>query len=162
MLLIIWSLILTISIKIIYKEPLKISEVLKNVFVTDITNKYTGVLWFLQNLIMLYLIYPILKTVHDNDKKIYNYLFILLLISTSFINILDLISQLINAKYKFEPIRLIMSYISKFQVLYNRNFLVFFIVNCETKISKNNQHKSKNQTEKSKNYHKKYNRNRNF
>lgn len=128
MLLIIWSLILTISIKIIYKEPLKISEIFKNVFVTDITNKYTGVLWFLQNLIMVYLIYPVLKTVHDNDKKIYNYLFILLLISTSFINILDLISQLINTKYEFEPIRLVISYISKFQVLYNRNFLVFFML----------------------------------
>ena len=127
-LLIIWSLILTISIKIIYKEPLKISEIVKNIFITDINNKYTGILWFLQNLIMLYLIYPILKTVHDNNQKIYDYLFILLLISTSFINILDLISQLINTKYKFQAIQLLTSYISKFQVLYNRNFLVFFML----------------------------------
>ena len=46
-------------------------------------------------------------------------------------------------------------------IVLNGNKLLL-LVNCETKISKNNQHKSKNQTEKSKNYHKKYNRNRNF
>ncbi len=27
----------------------------------------------LQNLIALYLIYPVLKIVHDNNKKVYNY-----------------------------------------------------------------------------------------
>lgn len=127
-LLVIWSLILTISTKIIYKEQLKISEIIKNIFITDINNKYTGILWFLQNLIMLYLIYPILKIVHDNDKKVYDYLFILLLISTNFVNILELISQLINAKYKITQIDIIIAYIKKFQVLYNRNFLVFFML----------------------------------
>ena len=77
---------------------------------------------------MLYLIYPILKIVHDNDKKVYGYLFILLLINTNFVNILELISQLINAKYKITQIDIIISYIKKFQVLYNRNFLVFFML----------------------------------
>lgn len=67
--LVIWSIILTISIQLIYKEPLKIIGIIKNIFITDINNKYTGVLWFLQNLIALYLIYPVLKIVHDNDKK---------------------------------------------------------------------------------------------
>ena len=47
--LVIWSIILTISIQLIYKEPLKIIGIIKNIFITDINNKYTGVLWFLQN-----------------------------------------------------------------------------------------------------------------
>ena len=126
--LVIWSIILTISIQLIYKEPLKIIGIIKNIFITDINNKYTGVLWFLQNLIALYLIYPVLKIVHDNDKKVYNYFFIILLIFTMFTNLLSLISNLINTKIKFEGIKIIITYISKFQILYNRNFLIFFML----------------------------------
>lgn len=100
--LVMWSIILTISIQLIYKEPLKIIGIIKNIFITDINNKYTGVLWFLQNLIALYLIYPVLKIVHDNDKKVYNYFFIILLIFTMFTNLLSLISNLINTEIKFE------------------------------------------------------------
>ena len=126
--LVIWSIILTISIQLIYKEPLKIIGIIKNIFITDINNKYTGVLWFLQNLIALYLIYPVLKIVHDNDKKVYNYFFIILLIFTMFTNLLSLISNLINTEIKFEGIKIIITYISKFQILYNRNFLIFFML----------------------------------
>lgn len=126
--LVIWSIILTISIQLIYKEPLKIIGIIKNIFITDINNKYTGVLWFLQNLIALYLIYPVLKIVHDNNKKVYNYFFIILLIFTMFTNLLSLISNLINTKIKFEGIKIIITYISKFQILYNRNFLIFFML----------------------------------
>ena len=112
----------------ILKEPLKIIGIIKNIFITDINNKYTGVLWFLQNLIALYLIYPVLKIVHDNDKKVYNYFFIILLIFTMFTNLLSLISNLINTEIKFEGIKIIITYISKFQILYNRNFLIFFML----------------------------------
>ena len=125
--LVIWSIILTISIQLIYKEPLKIIGIIKNIFITDINNKYTGVLWFLQNLIALYLIYPVLKIVHDNNKKVYNYFFIILLIFTMFTNLLSLMSNLINTKIKFEGIKIIITYISKFQILYNRNNLILYM-----------------------------------
>ena len=39
--LVIWSIILTISMQLIYKEPLKIIGIIKNIFITDINNKYT-------------------------------------------------------------------------------------------------------------------------
>lgn len=126
--LIIWSILLTVMVKLIYKEPLNIADIIKNVFVTDINNKYTGILWFLQNLIALYLIYPVLKVLHDNEKKVYDYLFIVLLIFTMLPNLLGLISNLINTKVKFEYINIITSYMSKFQILYNRNFLMFFMI----------------------------------
>lgn len=69
-----------------------------------------------------------LKIVHDNDKKVYNYFFIILLIFTMFTNLLSLISNLINTEIKFEGIKIIITYISKFQILYNRNFLIFFML----------------------------------
>lgn len=123
-----WSFILTIVVKLIYKEPMQIMPVIKNVFTTEINNKYTGVLWFLQNLIALYLIYPVLKIIYDKDKRIYTYLFIVLLVNTIAINFLGHISTLINAKYKFNAIDIVLSYIGKFQILTNRNFLIFFML----------------------------------
>lgn len=126
-LLILWSIILTTVIKLIYQEPLKISEIIKNIFVIDINNKYTGVLWFLQSLIALYLIYPVLKILHDKDKNVYDYLFIVVLIFTMGTNLLSIISELINTKIKCNAINLVISYMSNFQVLYNRNFLIFFM-----------------------------------
>ena len=128
LLLIVWSLILTISIKLIWKEPLTINEIIKNIFTTDINNKYTGILWFLQNLIALYLIYPILKIAYDTNKKVYNYIFIVLLINTILVNTLSLISILIETQTSFNYINVLNNYISKFQILSNRNFLIFFML----------------------------------
>lgn len=128
LILILWSLILTTSIKLIYKEPLHILEIIKNIFTTDINNKYTGILWFLQNLITLYLIYPILKVVHDKNKKIYDYLFIIILIGTILINLLGMVSDLINTKINCNLINIFTAYIGKFQILTNRNFLIFFML----------------------------------
>lgn len=128
LLLILWSLILTISIKLIWKEPLNINEIIKNIFATDINNKHTGVLWFLQNLIALYLIYPILKITYDTNKKVYNYIFVVLLINTILVNMLSLISNIIETQIPFTYINVLNNYISKFQILTNRNFLIFFML----------------------------------
>ena len=126
--LIIWSVILTIVIKLIYREPIYIMQVIRNIFTIEINNKYTGILWFLQNLIALYLIYPVLKTIYDKNKKVYMYLCIVLLVNTIAVNFLGHISTIINTKYKFNVINIILSYINKFQILTNRNFLIFFML----------------------------------
>lgn len=126
--LIIWSFILTILIKLIYNEKLVLKEIIKNVLITNINNKYTGILWFLQNLIALYLIYPILKNTHDTNKNIYNYIFIILMINTIFVNLFSLISQMIETKIKFDYINIFTTYIGNFQILSNRNFLIFFML----------------------------------
>lgn len=128
LILILWSLILTISIKLISKEPLHILDIIKNIFITDINNRYTGILWFLQNLITLYLMYPILKILHDKDKEIYDYLFIFLLVSTVFINLLGMVSNFINTRFNCNFINIFTAYVGKFQILTNRNFLIFFML----------------------------------
>lgn len=127
-LLILWSIILTICSKLILNEKIIVKDVILNIFNTNINNTYTGILWFLQSLIVLYIFYPILKVLHDKDKKVYNYLFIVLLISTVGINLLNLISQVENTIFSTNNIKLIYNYINKFQILYNSNFLVFFML----------------------------------
>lgn len=126
--LIIWSVILVVSSKVIWEQNVTILDIIKNIFTTDINNSYTGVLWFLQSLIALYLIYPVLKNLHDTNKKVYNYLFIVLIINTILVNALGLISNLIQTKIQFNGINIFTSYLSKFQILSNRNFLIFFMI----------------------------------
>lgn len=127
-LLIFWSLILTIVIKLIQNQKISIIDIIKNIFTTDIYNEYTGILWFLQNLIALYLIYPMIKITHDSNKKVYNYICIVLLINTVLVNFLSLISNLIQTQVSFKYINIVIDYISKFQILTNRNFLIFFML----------------------------------
>ena len=43
-------------------------------------------------------------------------------------NLLSLISELVNTRIKCNAINLGISYMSKFQILYNRNFLIFFML----------------------------------
>ena len=68
----IWSLIYII---IFSKGNISAKEIIHNILTVDINNEYSGILWFLQNLITLYLLYPILNIVHDNNKKVYNYFY---------------------------------------------------------------------------------------
>lgn len=126
-LLILWSIIYIVIKTILMKEQLSIGLVWKNVLTTDINNKYTGILWFLQNLIMLYLIYPILKYLYDNNKKLYNYLFVIIIISTVGINFVNMLIDIIIKISNFEQLRLLTSYIKKFNILSNNQFLMFFM-----------------------------------
>lgn len=48
-LLILWSIIYIIIETILMKGQFSIGLIFKNVLTTDINNKYTGILWFLQN-----------------------------------------------------------------------------------------------------------------
>lgn len=127
-LLIIWSFMYVIISSLIFNNPLDIKNVFKEVITTNISSKYTGILWFLQNLIALYLLFPVLKVLHDNDKKIYNYLFIIITIFTVGINFLSLINNIIEIKTGWSGIKYLLSYISKFNILTNGYFVFYFML----------------------------------
>ena len=126
-LLITWSVICFVLKCLILQEKLSFMLILKNVLTTDINNTYTGYLWFLQNLIMLYLIYPILKYLYDNNKSIYNYLFIIVFISTVGINFINIISQCVIKMTNFDQLNMFVNYIKKFNIISNGYFLLFFM-----------------------------------
>lgn len=128
LLLIVWSVIRIVGTKLIWRESLNLKDIIKNVLTTDINNKYTGALWFLQNLIALYLVYPVIKNLHDTNKVTYNYLFIVLLIGTMLVNLIYLLENLIKELTGFNGIIMLINYINKFQILTNTNFLIFFML----------------------------------
>ena len=123
-LLIIWSVIQICITALINGEHLTLSIILKNVLTTNISNKYTGVLWFLQSLISLYVVLPLIKALHDKDKMAYNYFFGVIIFFTWGINLLSLINSLVNNNY----INLFISYINKFNPLENLIFVAYFML----------------------------------
>lgn len=127
-LLIIWSILYIILETILQKGQLSVELIFKNVLTTSINNKYTGILWFLQNLIMLYLIYPILKYLYDTNKQLYNYLFVIVIVSSVGLNFIDMINSAIIKITNFEKLSLITTYINKFNILSNCQFLMFFML----------------------------------
>lgn len=127
LILLIWSAIYVVIIMSIKGENIYFKEIIKNIATTNIANYYTGVLWFLQDLIILYLFFPILKIVHDNNKKVYNYFFMLVtffsigmpLIS----NMLVILGKLANIDYKYFNI-----FIERYDFISNGTFLFYFML----------------------------------
>lgn len=127
-LLIVWSFIYVIISSLIYNTTINIKNIFLEVITTNISSKYTGILWFLQNLIALYLLFPVLKVLHDNDKKIYNYLFIVVTIFTIGMNFFSLINNIIEIKTSWKGLKYLLSYISKFNIITNGYFVFYFML----------------------------------
>lgn len=125
--LLIWSAIDITIIMLIQGEGIYFKEIIKNIATTDISNYYTGLLWFLQDLIKLYLFFPILKIVHDNNKKVYNYFFIMITFFTIGIplisNLLSILQSFMNINVKYFNV-----FIEKYNFISNGTFLFYFML----------------------------------
>lgn len=128
LIIIIWSLIYTILFKLIFNEKLYFKDIIYSILTTNINDPYTGILWFLQNLLVLYLIYPILKNIHDTNKKIYNYFFIIVAIFTVGLDFVNSIFNSINLLWKNEYTAWINMFLSIYNPISNGYFILFFML----------------------------------
>lgn len=55
-------------------EPLTISSLLRYILNTAVGSKYTGVLWLLQGLVAVYLIFPVLWHIYHEHYKVFAYI----------------------------------------------------------------------------------------
>lgn len=75
-----WEVIYTVSyILVTGCEKLNYKVVVNAVLTTAVGSKYTGLFWFLQGLIALYIIYPVIRLVYQTSYKYYCCLFAFLL-----------------------------------------------------------------------------------
>lgn len=91
MILVVWMTILTIAGAALHGEPLTIRAFAECILTTSISNRYTGVLWFLQGLIAVYLIYPVLKYLYENNYRLYLYLSVVFTVFSIGLNAMALI-----------------------------------------------------------------------
>ena len=94
--LLLWSVILEVALTLISGSPLTFTSVLTNVLETNINQKNTGVLWFLQKLFVLYLLFPVLKHLYDTHEKLFNYVLLVLTISTYGVALVSMISGIFD------------------------------------------------------------------
>ena len=128
-LLVVWAVIMTLAKTYILGRPISLDWIMKNLITTSISNRYTGVLWFLQSLLALYFVYPFLKYIYDNDKnKYFEYLFLLVSFFTVGLNLFKMVIDwfLINKSLSF--LKEILPFFNRFNPIANGSFLLFFML----------------------------------
>jgi len=88
-------------------------------------SKYIGLLWFLIYLLSIYIIFPVIKSLHDNDKKAYNYLFKVVAFFTVGINLLTLVINFANLWLNNKGLPLIPGFLQKFTPLSSISYFLF-------------------------------------
>ena len=123
-----WAIILIITIAFFKGESLTFIDVVKAILNTKTGSKYTGVLWFLQKLTLIYLFFPVIKLVYDSDFKIYKYLIVLMLIAVFGVNLMVFIIEVLNTLIHNEILNSIISFINQFKIIIVDNiYLVYFL-----------------------------------
>lgn len=113
----------------LYKDSFTIRNLLINVLSNNISNTYGGILWFLQNLVQLYILFPLLKVVHDHNKKIYNYFFVIIIIFTIGKNSINLLLQIMTIKLGMNnAINYFNSFVESYNPLLNEYFILYFML----------------------------------
>lgn len=93
----IWASILVIMARVIAGEGLTLKQFLIYVFETgDGTGNYAGVLWFMEGLISVYLIYPLLWRAYQEDFQSFRFFFIALSILVVGVSCLGLVRNAIH------------------------------------------------------------------
>lgn len=133
LLLIVWGIILSIVLSI-GNERVTYSLVVKCVLNTAVFSKNTGVLWFIQGLLAVYALFPILKYIYDNNAKLFMYLFVITALFSVGINLLDVLLQFAVIFHPSENIPLIVPFLKRVipfddtQILYLLHFMLGGVV----------------------------------
>lgn len=128
LLLVVWSLFMTIGGMVLGGEQLSLKTILTYFFNTNVWAKYTGVLWFLQSLIGLYLVMPILKIVYDANYSCFKYLFCIVAFFTVGIDAIQILIDLLPAAVNKEVALLIPDYLERFSILSDGSFVLYAMI----------------------------------
>ncbi len=120
----IWSVIMDVYFTLIEGSPLTFKGVMGSVLNTNIANAHTGVLWFLQKLIVVYILFPILKYIYDSETKLFDYLLLVLIISTYSINLISLASGV----WKNEWLDALKFFFDQYSIVIGTNIYVIYFM----------------------------------
>lgn len=105
-----------------------VNDIILAVLNIQVGADYTGVLWFLQNLLAVYLIFPILWYIYNNKYDIYKYLFIIVSSFVLGIATLVLIRDLVSTKCDATLLAMIIDFINRFNPIGNGWYLFYFML----------------------------------
>lgn len=111
-------------------EPLTISSLLMYILNTAVGSKYTDVLWFLQGLVAVYLIFPVLWHIYHEHYKVFAYIFVILFIFSEGYNTIVLIRDLVSVYADTTIMDAFLSMIMKFNFTDNLWYVFYFCLGC--------------------------------
>lgn len=122
---VVWSVIMEIYSTLMAGLPLTFVGVLTSVLETNISNSNTGVLWFLQKLFVVYLIFPVLKHLYDTNEKLFNYLLMVVIVSTYSVSFVDMIAGIFN----IDVLKSLQFFINQYTLVIGANiYIVYFML----------------------------------
>lgn len=126
---VIWSLIL-IVINLLYdKTPINRSVIIDLFLKTGGEGSlYTSELWFLQYLIPLYIIYPLLHNAYHHNKKLYDIIFYLVAFFTVGCQFIPLLANLLENRIRAQILMNLYAYLGRSSFLGPNAFHVFYFM----------------------------------
>lgn len=97
-------------------------------FDTQIANHFDGVLWFLINLLAVYIIYPVFKLVFDKNRKLYLLIRSAIAFFTVFLNLFQLLGDFIQVFTSVKRFQSILAFFRRFDPFGNERFLFYFLL----------------------------------
>ncbi len=121
-----WAVFYTLVGLLAHSEAITFSSVAGYVFATNVGSQYTGVLWFLQNLLAVYLIFPMLKMIYDHNIGVFKILFVILSVFTVGSSTLILIRDGIAAVGDAAFMNGLLAFIDRFSPVGNGWYVFYF------------------------------------
>lgn len=126
----VWGVILAVAGLCLDRrgDQLTLRVVLDIVFKTRVGAKYTGVLWYLQNLIAVYLVFPVLWKVFRDNPRLFEYLFLVVLVFTLGLRTLELFRDCVGVCMNADLLSGLIEYLRRFSPLADGWYLFYFML----------------------------------
>lgn len=128
LLLVVWSLLMVVGGMLVVGEQMSLHSIVVYFLQTEVNSRYTGVLWFLQSLLALYFVMPVVKKVYDTDYQCFKYFFYVVAFFTVGIDTLRVGISVLSSVMTSDVLPLIPTYLNKFSFLSNGQFLLFAMI----------------------------------
>lgn len=123
-----WSFFMASTALWIHGEALDLRQICDIVFRTEVGSPYTGVLWFLQNLIALYFVYPILKFVYDKWYEGFFFTFLIVIVFSVGTRTIELMAKIWEQSVDISLVTGFLRLIEHFNPIANRWYLLYFML----------------------------------
>ena len=123
---IIWAFILVLIGNLTLGNKMSFSSVLKYVINTQIGSPFTGVLWFLQSLLAIYILFPLLWYIYKEHYKVFEYFFAVVFMFSEALNCVGLLRDFVGTYRNVEVIDSICAAVMRFNIIANLWFTLYF------------------------------------
>lgn len=125
-----WCAILAVAGMLLARERelFTVRAVLNYIAGTKVNAKYTGVLWYMQNLLAVYLLFPALKLLYDERFDVFKWLFVVVAIFTVGLGTVELVRDVLDLYVGTTLLTRFIAFARRFSPLGDGWYLFYFML----------------------------------